>query len=160
MTTYKYLSDAVVAKIDDDGLSRMSCTIENPEYLAWLAEGNAPLPANAVDQNTSILAQIEALERAVMTPRDTREMKIEWAEDKAIAMGAAAASAFTLTQFNQTIQYYGLTLTTEQQDSVALGVVPPFTPQQSIDIAYATNVAYRLNVDLDNQIRALRAQLV
>ena len=116
--------------------------------------------AAAVDPNTFILAQISALERAAITPRDTREMKIIWAEDKAIAMGTAADATFTLTQFNQTIQYYGLVLTAEQQDSVALGIVPAFTPQQSIDIAYATNVAYRLNVDLDNQIAALRAQLV
>lgn len=48
MTTYKYLNDSVVAKIDDDGLSRMSCTIENPEYLAWIAEGNTPEPADPV----------------------------------------------------------------------------------------------------------------
>lgn len=46
MTTYKHLSDIIVAKIDDDGLSRMSCSIDNPEYLAWLAEGNTPEPAD------------------------------------------------------------------------------------------------------------------
>jgi hypothetical protein len=43
---YKYLTETVVAKIDDDGLSRSSCSIENPEYLAWLAEGNTPEPAD------------------------------------------------------------------------------------------------------------------
>ena len=48
MTTYKYLSDSVVAKIDDDGLSRMSCSVEHPEYLAWLSEGNTPEPADPV----------------------------------------------------------------------------------------------------------------
>ena len=119
-----------------------------------------PVPPTQEEINAGILAQIETLERAVMTPRDTREMKIIWAEDKAVAAGAAASATFTLTQFNQTVTYYGLVLTAEQQDSVALGIVPAFTPQQSIDIAYATNVAYRLNVDLDNQIAALRAQLV
>lgn len=46
MTSYRYLSDTVVAKIDDDGLSRMSCSIENPEFMSWIAEGNTPEPAD------------------------------------------------------------------------------------------------------------------
>jgi hypothetical protein len=45
---YKYLTDTVVAKIDDDGISRMSCSIDNDEFKAWLAEGNTPLPADPV----------------------------------------------------------------------------------------------------------------
>jgi hypothetical protein len=35
----------IYAKIDDDGISRQSCTEQNPEYLKWLSEGNTPLPA-------------------------------------------------------------------------------------------------------------------
>lgn len=69
---YKYLSDTIVAKIDDDGLSRMSCSIEHPEYLAWLAEGNTPEPADPPDPNTLILEQIQALEQQV-TPRRLRD---------------------------------------------------------------------------------------
>jgi len=48
MTTYKFTSpeNAVVAKIDDDGISRSSCSIKNPEYLAWLAKGNTPEPVD------------------------------------------------------------------------------------------------------------------
>jgi hypothetical protein len=45
---YKYLTETTLAKIDDDGISRSSCSIENPEYLAWLAEGNTPIPADPV----------------------------------------------------------------------------------------------------------------
>ena len=42
-------TNTVVAKIDDDGLSRVSFLVdaEGPyqtEFLAWIAEGNAPNP--------------------------------------------------------------------------------------------------------------------
>jgi hypothetical protein len=36
----------IYAKIDDDGLVRVTCNGTNQEYLAWLAEGNEPLPAD------------------------------------------------------------------------------------------------------------------
>lgn len=48
--TYKMLpklnpSDRqIYARIDDDGLCRLTCTDEYPEFQAWLAEGNTPLP--------------------------------------------------------------------------------------------------------------------
>ena len=37
----------IYARIDDDGLCRLTCTEENPEFKAWLAEGNTPLPADS-----------------------------------------------------------------------------------------------------------------
>ena len=42
---YKKLNNAltdgsqILARIDDDGLIRVTCTEKNPEYLKWVAEG-------------------------------------------------------------------------------------------------------------------------
>ena len=40
----------IYARIDDDGLCRLTCTADYPELAAWLAEGNEPLPANEVTE--------------------------------------------------------------------------------------------------------------
>jgi len=37
----------IYARIDDDGKCRLTCTADYPEFQAWLAEGNTPLPADA-----------------------------------------------------------------------------------------------------------------
>jgi hypothetical protein len=34
----------IYARIDDDGLCRLTCTEEYPEFQAWLEAGNTPLP--------------------------------------------------------------------------------------------------------------------
>ena len=34
----------IYARIDDDGLCRLTCTEDYPEFKAWLADGNEPLP--------------------------------------------------------------------------------------------------------------------
>jgi hypothetical protein len=38
------------ARIDDDGLCRLTCTANYPEFQAWLADGNTLLPAD--EENT------------------------------------------------------------------------------------------------------------
>jgi len=35
----------IYARIDDDGLCRVTCTEENPEFLEW-CKTNTPLPAD------------------------------------------------------------------------------------------------------------------
>jgi hypothetical protein len=32
----------IYARIDDDGLCRVTCTEDNPEFKDWIQEGNTP----------------------------------------------------------------------------------------------------------------------
>jgi hypothetical protein len=36
----------IYARIDDDGLCRLTCTANHPEYLAWIEVGNTPEPTD------------------------------------------------------------------------------------------------------------------
>jgi len=36
----------IIARIDDDGLCRLTCTENDQAYLQWLSEGNTPIPAD------------------------------------------------------------------------------------------------------------------
>ena len=40
----------IIARIDDDGLCRLTCTEEDPAYLKWLEAGNTPIPADQGEQ--------------------------------------------------------------------------------------------------------------
>jgi len=44
---YEFLTEEdgvkIYARIDDDGLCRVTCTEDNPDYLAWLAEQSIPI---------------------------------------------------------------------------------------------------------------------
>jgi hypothetical protein len=46
MKTYKFTdqTNSALHIIDSDGISRQSCSVNNPEYQAWLADGNTPEP--------------------------------------------------------------------------------------------------------------------
>lgn len=41
--------EQIYARIDDDGICRVTCTGEDSEFLAWLDEGNIPEPAPSVE---------------------------------------------------------------------------------------------------------------
>lgn len=44
-----YKNDAgvqILARIDDDGVCRLTCTEHDQAYLKWLSEGNTPEPAD------------------------------------------------------------------------------------------------------------------
>lgn len=36
----------IYARIDDDGLCRLTCTEDYPEFKTWLEEGNTPLSSD------------------------------------------------------------------------------------------------------------------
>jgi len=38
----------IYARIDDDGLCRLTCTADYPEFQKWIEEGGQPLPADEV----------------------------------------------------------------------------------------------------------------
>jgi len=38
----------IYARIDDDGLCRLTCTEDHPPFQEWLAEGNTPEAADEV----------------------------------------------------------------------------------------------------------------
>ena len=46
---YKIISqteETVFGRIDDDGLCRLTCSEDNPEFKAWVSEGNTPEAAD------------------------------------------------------------------------------------------------------------------
>jgi hypothetical protein len=45
--TKLFESDAqIYARIDNDGLCRLTCTEDYPEFKQWVSEGNTPEPAD------------------------------------------------------------------------------------------------------------------
>jgi hypothetical protein len=87
MITYKLLSNDIVAKIDDDGVSRMSCHISDPDYIKWL-NNNTPLPADPITRSIIVVTArqarralkeaglLDAVTAWVATASD--EVKIDW----------------------------------------------------------------------------------
>ena len=69
---YKFVSDSVVARIDDDDIIRISCSINDSAYQAWLAEGNTPEPADpppvpVITSVTMRQARLALLQQGLLT---------------------------------------------------------------------------------------------
>lgn len=47
----------IYARVDDDGVIRVTCSADHPPFQEWLAEGNEPLPA---DEPADPWAQVRA----------------------------------------------------------------------------------------------------
>lgn len=57
------------------------------EYLAWVALGNIPLPADTIDPKLAVQAQIDTLETASIMNRTVREDLLSRAEAAAASKG-------------------------------------------------------------------------
>ena len=83
MSNYKYLSDDVVAKIDDDGKSRLSCSVDNEEFKEWLAEGNKPIPPTYQENRVAEYLPIgDQLDEIYHNGIDSWKAKIKTVKDK------------------------------------------------------------------------------
>lgn len=69
-------SDSVVRTSDGAYIPPDPANADYAAYLAWLAEGNTPEPADVPDPKEAIKAQIDALERGQLMPRATREFML------------------------------------------------------------------------------------
>ena len=86
---YKFISDTVVARIDDDGISRLSCSIEDATYQAWLAEGNTPeaadpMPNPRIAEIKAELAANDAKIIRALAEGDTTRIAVHNAEQEAL----------------------------------------------------------------------------
>lgn len=92
--TYQLTNEGYVRRSDGTRVSTYD-TPENPNsnpdyltYVAWLAAGGVPLPADPVVLTPAeIVARIQELEDQYLMPRITRETIIALAEERALSMG-------------------------------------------------------------------------
>jgi len=64
----------IYARVDDDGLVRVTCGAEYPPLLEWIAAGNTPEPAETIDPWQAIRTKRDQLIREsdwTMTPGAT-----------------------------------------------------------------------------------------
>ena len=83
--TYKILGTGVTRL--EDGAFIPAESSDYAIYLAWLAEGNTPEPADVPDPKVAIRTQIDTLEAQQLLPRITREFMLSAAAAQAQAAG-------------------------------------------------------------------------
>lgn len=74
---YKFLTKTTVAMIDDEGKSRISCSIDHPPFVEWLDAGNTPLPADPPPPVNPLDAAEAHIAAHFSTPR-LLQMKVWW----------------------------------------------------------------------------------
>jgi hypothetical protein len=63
----------IFARIDDDGVCRLTCGAEYPDFMRWLEEGNTPLPAPEPEP-APVLTTEQKLEAAGLTVAELKEL--------------------------------------------------------------------------------------
>jgi hypothetical protein len=71
----KASSDApqIYAQIDDDGVCRVTCTADHPPFLAWISEGNEPLPPDPIPEPEPLTPE-QKLEASGLTVEELKEL--------------------------------------------------------------------------------------
>ena len=67
------LGETIYARVDDDGVIRVTCTADHPPFQEWLAEGNTPEPAPEPEP-APVLTTEQKLEAAGLTLAELREL--------------------------------------------------------------------------------------
>ena len=93
---YKLNSQGVLRLVDCAFIPADTANGDYSAYIAWLAEGNTPEPANPIAPKEAIKAQIASLEQAQLMPRATREFMLLFVEQNNLTAmpGYAPLKAF------------------------------------------------------------------
>jgi hypothetical protein len=84
---YKIQFTSILRLSDGACIPQDPANVDYVAYLAWVAEGNTPEPADVPDPKIAIQAQIDTLEAQQLLPRITREFMLSAAEAQAQAAG-------------------------------------------------------------------------
>ena len=93
---YKLTPSTSILRTDGASIPNDPRNTDYAAYLAWLAEGNTPEPADIPDPKEAIRAQITSLEQAQLMPRATREFMLLFVEQNGLTAmpGYAPMKAF------------------------------------------------------------------